>query len=384
MKILHVTPSYYPATYFGGPIFSTYALCNALVAIPGIELRVLTSDTAGPNLSDRVPVTSFPMRLNDGYDVYYTRRTHGADIAPGMLTHLPGMVCWADAILLTATYSFPTIPTLLACKLRGKPVVWSPRGALKASDDWKDARRKNAKRLWEWVCRSVSPQRCVLHVTTDIERKASLARMPGFEACVIANGVNVPSELRPRSPRPKDRFRLMALGRLHPVKALENLIDALALVGPEVTLDVYGTGDAAYLLLLHKRANALGLWPRVKFHGHVEGEAKAAAFLSADVLVLPSHSENFSMVVAEALAHGVPAIVSHGAPWPEIEVRGCGLWVDNAPSSLARAIKDMGARELSTMGERGRIWMQSEYGWESKAREMSQLFRKLLPEGGGP
>lgn len=359
-------------------------MCNALVAMPGIELRVLTSDTAGPSLDDSVPVTGFPMRLESGYDVYYTRRTHGVDIAPGMLTRLPGMVRWADAVLLTATYSFPTIPTLLACKLSGKPVVWSPRGALKASNDWKDASRQSAKRLWELVCRSVRPHRCILHATTDIERSASLVRMPGFETCVIANGVDVPYDLPPRDLRPKDRVRLMALGRIHPVKALENLIDALALVGPEVTLDLYGTGDTAYLLSLQKRANELGLFPRVKFHGHVEGEAKTAAFLSADVLVLPSHSENFSMVVAEALAHGLPAIVSHGAPWPEIEARGCGLWVDNSPSSLARAIEDMDARDLLAMGERGRIWMKSEYDWESKAQEMVRVFRKLLLDEGIP
>ncbi len=380
MKILHVMPSFWPATYFGGPIFSTYALCNALAGDPDVKLRVLTSDMAGPTIDNRIPVPSVPMYYMGGYEVYIARRTRLPDISWGLVAQLWRQVGWADVVLLTGTYSFPTIPTLLACKLRGKPAVWSPRGALKASNDWKDASRQNVKRLWEWVCCKVSPQRCVLHVTTEIERKASLARMPGFEACVIANGVDVPSELPPRELRPEGRLSLMVLGRLDPVKALENLIDALALVGPEVTLDVYGTGDVSYLRLLQERTAALGVSARVSFHGHVESEAKTSAFLSADVLVLPSHSENFSMVVAEALAHGVPAIVSHGAPWPEIDARGCGLWVDNAPASLAAAIRVMGARNLLAMGERGRIWMQSDFGWESKAREMNQLFRKLVSE----
>jgi hypothetical protein len=74
MKVLQVTPTYYPATYWGGPIFSTHALCNALATRHDIELRVLTTDAAGPKRAQRLKADAFPTRFPAGYDVYFTRR----------------------------------------------------------------------------------------------------------------------------------------------------------------------------------------------------------------------------------------------------------------------------------------------------------------------
>jgi hypothetical protein len=74
MKVLQVTPTYYPATYWGGPIFSTHALCNALATRHDIELRVLTTDAAGPKRAQRLKADAFPTRFPAGYDIYFTRR----------------------------------------------------------------------------------------------------------------------------------------------------------------------------------------------------------------------------------------------------------------------------------------------------------------------
>ncbi|MGE0055204.1 MAG: glycosyltransferase [Hyphomicrobium sp.] len=377
MKILHVSPGFYPATYYGGPIFSTYALCNALARFPDVELRVLTSDMAGPAISQRIPVTDVPLRF-PGYDVYVTRRVMRPDIAPGLLSRLWEMVGWADVILLTGIYSFPTIPTLVVSKIQRKPIVLSPRGSLKASHDWADAKRQRLKRAWEAICRAATPSRCLLHVTTNLERDASLARMPGLTARVVSNGVDVPCKLPEREWRPAGLMRLMTLGRLDPVKGLENLLRALPNLGQHVTLDLYGTGDTDYVASLCKLVSDLGVGDRVTFHGHVEDDEKRRAYFGADLLVLPSHTENFSMVVAEALAHGLPAIVSRGAPWEELETKGCGLWVSNEPDVLAEAIVALQDSDLASMGAHGRLWMQSEFSWDSKAREMMGLFEECL------
>lgn len=383
MKILHVTPAYYPATYFGGPIFSTYALCNALAEIPGVELRVLTSDTAGPHLSDRVEVPSFPMRLEGRYDVYYTRRTHGVDIAPGMLARLPGMVRWADAVLLTATYSFPTIPTLLACRLMDKPVVWSPRGALQAAHEWSEARRPRAKRSWEWICRWLKPRRSVLHVTAAVEAEVSRARLPEFATAIIPNGVEAPSALPGREWCPNGMMRLMFISRIDPIKGLDTLIRVMPSI-PDATLDIYGTGELSYVAEIERLVIELDLSQRVQFHGHVEGDAKRDAFLNADLFVLPTHSENFGMVVAEALAHAVPAVVSHGAPWPDLEAQGCGLWVPNTSTDIALAIERLRGADLCAMGALGRVWMQRDFSWSKRADDMWRLMQEMVSEARVP
>ncbi len=378
MKVLHVTSAYYPATFFGGPIFSTYSMCNSLASLPNMQLRVLTTDMAGPKLEDRISVPAHPMRYPAGYDVYFARRRLPRGISPGLLPLLWRFSAWADVIWLNGTYSFPTIPGLLASRLRSKPVVWSPRGALQASHEWGSAQRPVLKRAFERICRTLRPARCVLHVTAGVEREASLIRLPGFEAALIPNGVELPSELPGRAWQPSGVLRLMFISRLDPKKGLENLLRALAIADAKTVLSVYGTGDAAYVQSLKALTANLGIRSRVTFHGHADGDKREAAFTSADLFVFPTHSENFGMVVAEALARGVPAVVSRGAPWAGLEPKGCGLWVDNSPEVLSQAIDTLRGAPLAAMGLRGRSWMQDEFQWPARAAEMMALFERLL------
>ena len=143
-------------------------------------------------------------------------------------------------------------------------------------------------------------------------------------------------------------------------------------------MTIAGSGDAAYSAALEQNARQLGLRERVRFAGEVRGEAKNELFAASDLAVFPSHTENFAMVVAEALAHGVPVIASKGTPWSGVEARGCGLWVENDPATLAAAIERMRGMPLSEMGERGRRWMKEEFTWETVTREMLRLYGKLV------
>ena len=381
IKILHVAPTFYPATYYGGPIFSTHALCNALARMPGVSLRVVTSDAAGPHA--RLPIATSPVIYPAGYPVYFSPRIGRGDGSPRMIARLWSMIGWADAVHLTGVYSLPTLPTLAIARLRGKPVLWSPRGALLASQNWGAAPRSRAKIWWEAACAALMPKRTMLHLTSAGEQAASTARMPGAASVVIPNGADIPASLPPREWMPDGVMRLMFIGRLHPVKALDHLFDALRLpLGGAAQLDIYGDGDQAYADELRRlSADIAG---QVRFHGHVDGAEKAHAFASADVCILPSHTENFSMSIAEALAHGVPVIVSKGAPWAEVEPRGCGLWVSNAPASLAAAITAMRSYDLASMGARGRAWMIESFGWDALADQTLAAIHRLLaglPDG---
>jgi glycosyltransferase involved in cell wall biosynthesis len=378
MNVLHVSPAFYPATYWGGPIFSVYGLCNALATLPGVELRVLTTDTAGPHRYQKVEVAQLPMRYPSGYEVYFTRRLAGTSVAPGLLMRLLAMIRWADVVHLTAIYSFPTIPTLFVCRLLEKPLVWSPRGALQATEDWNGASKRKLKGIWERICSVAMPKQCVLHVTSEKERAASAARMPNAATVVIPNGTDIPESLPARQWRPGAMLRLLYLGRLHPSKGIENLLQALSQIDDDaVTLDVYGAGESRYARSLVSMADQLGLKQRVRFRGRVEAEEKTKAFLGADICVLPSYSENFGMVVAEALAHGLPVIASQCTPWGEIEDHACGLCVDNSPETLAKAIRRMRECDLGAMGSRGRQWMKVAFSWDDVAKRMNDLYRSM-------
>jgi glycosyltransferase involved in cell wall biosynthesis len=379
VKILHVSPAFFPATYWGGPIFSVASLCRAL-ASNGTELRVLTTDSAGPSVSDRIDPAKNRHPLGSGIAIAYCRRVAGVSVSPGLLARLLPLARWADLVHLTGTYSFPTIPTLLACRLLGRPLVWSPRGALQATEEWAGARNRRAKRVWEQACSSILRNgRCALHVTSVEEEHASLARIRVRMARVIRNGVEVPDALAPRPWTPDGRLRLLFLGRLDPKKGIENLLHALALLrDPSISLSICGTGNADYVTHLNRLAASLPNGAQARFRGHVDGQDKTDAFATADLCVAPSHNENFCMVVAESLAHGVPVIASTGTPWARLAERACGRWVDNAPESLARAIAEMRTERLAEMGARGRKWMQEEFGWDAVAKEMRELYRAVL------
>jgi glycosyltransferase involved in cell wall biosynthesis len=359
-------------------------LCNALSARKDVEVRVITTDTAGEDRSQRIPVCDFPTVFQKRYEVYYTRRIAGRDFAPGLLARLPRMIGWADAVLLTGTYSFPTLPTLLSCRLADKPLVWSPHGALLASQNWRHVRNPKSKRAFEWICRRTKPRRCILHVTAEPEKIASLARLPEFDAAIIPNAVDFPRGLPDRLWRPDNILRLAFLGRIDPVKGLDTLLRAIPHLDPKTSLDIYGTGEAGYVRALQNLASDHGVSNRIRFHGHVDGDAKRDAFLNADLFVLPTHSENFGMVVAEALAHGVPAVVTHGAPWEQLDERGCGRWVENSTQALAHAIESLRHADLTAMGKSGRQWMQSAFNWEDRADRMVKLFREICSQGAQP
>ncbi len=140
--------------------------------------------------------------------------------------------------------------------------------------------------------------------------------------------------------RSDGRRTLLFLSRIHPTKALDRLLAAwvqLQSRHPDWRLVIAGRGEAAHVEEVKALAKTLGA-DRVEFPGPLFGDAKAQAYFGAELFVLPTHSENFGMVVAEALAHGCPAVVSRGAPWAGLETEGCGWWVDNSVESLVAAL----------------------------------------------
>jgi glycosyltransferase involved in cell wall biosynthesis len=372
MNVLQVTPSFYPAEQYGGPIYSGYSLCNHLAKIPTLDLKVLTTDSNGPN---RIDVERANAVRHGSYQVYYCRRWFSSDFAPGMFARLPGLIRWADVVHLTAVYSPPTIPTLLLCKLFRKPIVWSVRGALQR---WQGTTRALAKKIIERSSDALCERdRIVLHVTSEEEARASSERIKNARAVVIPNGVDVLPANGARQWRPGNQLRLLYLGRLHPIKGIENLLRALVTLEATVSLSICGNGSKQYEQHLKSMVGELSLTGRVHFCGPVAGREKENQFREADVCVVPSFSENFGMVVAEALATGVPVIASKGAPWSQIEERGCGFWVDNDPQCLVEAIKRISDRPLAAMGKKGREWMEREFTWPSIARRMNDVYRGL-------
>lgn len=369
IKVLFVSPSFYPATYYGGPTFVNRALCDALSKDQSVQLRVLTTDADGPQA--RVSVAESEQCV---YPITYCRRVMPPDIAPGLWWRLFGMVKRADVVHLNAVYSFTTIPTLAVCRLLRKPVVWSLHGALQR---WPGRRRKPLKRAWISLANLLcEPERTVVHNATPEEETESLPALSRVRSTVIPYGVEVP-DLPASRPQPGAGLSLLYLGRLHPIKGIENLVRALKLVETPVTLEICGAGEESFAARLRKHVSELDLGDRVRFHARIPDELKASFFARADLCMVPSFKESFGSVVAEALAHGVPVIASQGTPWRRMEELGCGLWVENTPEAIAAAIDRAAQMPRLEMGQRGRAWMEREFKWSQVAAGMLVQYRVL-------
>ncbi|MDH7515718.1 MAG: glycosyltransferase [Bacteroidota bacterium] len=369
-----MTPSFHPAESFGGPIRTVYRLCVELSRLGTVSVRVLTTDTNGKHTRERLHLPGRTARWNENLTVVYARKSLGADFSFDLLASLPAEMRRADVVHLTGVYSSPTFPVLLCAGLERKPVLWSPRGSLM---DWGAARRRRLKAAWRRVARLVAGKHTAFHVTSASEAEHAVRAMPGIPVLLVPNGVDVP--LLPERIADADGvFRIVFMGRLHPVKGLENLIRAVALTTGKTRLDIYGGGTQGYTASLRELTEALGISARVVFHGPIEETRKTEAFARADVFVLPSHSENFGLAAAEALAHAVPVIAGKGTPWEGLETHGCGLWVENDPLSLAHALSAMAGADLRAMGEAGRKWVTAEFSWPCIAERICRVYDDLI------
>jgi glycosyltransferase involved in cell wall biosynthesis len=305
----------------------------------------------------------------------------GGACSPGLLMRLLPEVRRAQVVHLTGVYASTTLPTMLACRLLGRPLVWSPRGAL---EGWRWNLDAALRHLWMVLCRIAAPRNTTMHVTSDIERDQSLRRFPNFPVVIAPNGVRIPEAVN-HTAAPEGTLRLGYIGRLHRRKGIENLLEACRIVksrGLACSLVIAGAGSPGYTRLLLRKIDKLGLAGVVAMPGEVHGNAKRAFFEALDVLIVPSYAESFATAVAQSLAFGVPVIASRFTPWARLPEQGCGLWVANDAESLADAIAQIRTMPLEQMGERGRQWMAAEFTWDSTAREVCNAYSIIL--GGVP
>jgi len=177
--------------------------------------------------------------------------------------------------------------------------------------------------------------------------------------------------------------KVLFLGRIHPVKGLENLLEAWAKVAIEGwTLQIAGPGDRSYINSLLHCAKKMGIQHEVEFLGPVTDAHKPDLFSKADLLVLPSFSENFGVVVAEALSYGLPVITTTGTPWAELHDYQSGWCVKPTVEGLSYALNEamVNDQNLYASMRRNAISHAKNFQWDSLARQMRDFYSALLQD----
>jgi glycosyltransferase involved in cell wall biosynthesis len=171
------------------------------------------------------------------------------------------------------------------------------------------------------------------------------------------------------------------VGRLHPVKGYDLAIKALAQIGEDVHLALVGPDEGGYLAHIRQLAQLYNVQTRLHWLGQLEGEELVAAYADMDSFLLPSQSENFGNVVVEAMAAGLPVLISNRVGVAaEVAQARAGLVYPLKVEALVEAL-----REITTqpgrgreMGQRGRALAKGQYAPETVAQTMLEFYRQLL------
>ena len=397
MRILHVVPTYLPATRYGGPIVAVHSLCRALAA-RGHAVEVFTTSIDGP-VDTAVPYDR-PVLL-DGVKVRYfaSHRLRRLSYAPALMQALRREIVGADVVHLHSAFLWPTWRAARLSRKRRIPYVISPRGmlvkALIAS------RNRLIKSAWiALIERSSLEQAAAIHATSAIEAGEIQKfgwRLPRI--AVVPNGVDA-IEQAVRQDAYQDGYQdacqdapaadiaalagqqplVLFFGRLAQVKGLDRLLRAFARTR-RGTLAMVGNDYEGLAAGLADMARQLRIDDRVRIVPRTITEAeKECMFAAARVFVLPSYSESFGNVVLEAMQRGLPVIVTPEVGAAEIvKESGGGIVASGDAPSLGAAIDRLtdDAATSAAMGEAGRRHVSERYGWPGVAARMEALYGEL-------
>jgi len=372
MRVCQIVPSL--ETRHGGPSQSVRALANHL-ARAGHAVELLATqepgDTASAAAGDAATVRLFP-------------RIPPRSIcrAPALQAHLrqTSFDCVHQHSLWLRTLAYAA----QAARRQRVPLVISPRGMM---TDWAWQHRRWRKQLASWLIHPGALAQADGWHATSAEESDDIRRR-GFTqpVCVAPNGVTLPAREELAAARtawlalcPAAATRPVALfySRLHRKKRVRELIDLWAATPRgDWLLLVVGTPEDYTAETLAAEVAARGLTDGIAV---LDGADRPPPYAIASLFVLPSHSENFGLVIAEALAAGVPALVTDTTPWTGLAGAGAGWCVgwNDYPRALAGALT-LTRDELAARGQRGRMWMARDFSWERTALLLGEFYRSLV------
>jgi len=268
-----------------------------------------------------------------------------------------------------------------------KPYIISPRGML-----YPDALKKSAifkKIAWFLFQSRDLRMATVIHATCFDEMKHIRALGLKNSVAIVPNAISTTLNSKGIKDVKSDKRRVGFVGRFAPIKNLEVLISAWSIVGKnnrDWELVLVGDGEKRYKEVLLKLVLKYEI-KNIVFTGFLSGEEKDIEFSSLDCLVLPSKSENFGMVVPEALLRKIPVIASKGTPWQELDTHNAGWWIDIGVEPLVKTLieaMNMKPEDLGIMGKNGRLLVEQNYNIEVVSKKMIELYDWVLNKGSKP
>jgi len=382
MNVAFVLP--YLAKCFGGPVAVVKNLGKALAA-EGHNV----SYWATVRKSDRQDLASMDSAYM--YDIGWPRWWHRSrEFVRGLSAGITSI----DIVHINGMWLHPTHAASRIAHANDTPYILRPAGCL---EPWRlrNTRLKRVKKAayLTLVGKSIMQSAACLHAASAQE--AEHFGQIGYRGpiTVIPNGVDTNefsngdgSEAEAYWPEVKERPVVLFMSRLSPEKGLDLLIPVWAdlvksAAYKDALLVIAGPDDRGYQKVVEGMIDGCDAGSKVLLTGMVRGKEKLSLLRRADVFVLPSYSENFGIVVAEALACGTPVVTTTGTPWEQLQQDDAGRWVPPRGPELGEALRellDMPESQRETMGRRGREMVLEKYNWTKITRQLVTVYNCIL------
>ena len=380
LNVLHVTPSMSPG--WGGPVVVVSELIPAL-SNEGVNCEILTtaghrvgSDPAEPTgIPTHVFETGLPARLWTAY-------------SRGLSSFLDKNIARFDLIHIHEIWHYAGHIASRTARKRGIPYIVTIHGEL---SEWSLQHKRWKKFVYRKAALdTILNNADALHAITQAE-KERIAEL-GYNAPVIVapNGIDPapfeelpdPSVLLEKFPALEIKQIILFMGRLNPNKGLDILARSFSILKkrfPDAILLIAGPDEEGTRQRIESMLRERGDLDCAVFTGMLTGAEKLAAMSCADVFVLPSYSEGFSIAILEAMAARLPVVITKECNFPEVAQNRAGFVVNaDEPSVTEALIALLSDAELrDDMRARGRKLVTERYTWQAAASKISNLYRTL-------
>ena len=363
MKIIHYIPS---IDRMAGGI-STYMQVLAKPLGTMAEVHIMTHASENPLPMENCKVHDIP-RYRPFSGVWKKAVVDLLDSVRPDIVHVN--CCWTPDCAMIQR---------LAQKRRFK-VVLTPHGML---EPWIIKRHywtRKVPALWLYQKAAVQRADCV-QATAESERDNLLKLGYNTNIKVVRLGIDAESIEMKRSW--KNSRQILFLSRVHVKKGINFLVEAADVLRNELQgykILVAGEGDADYVEAMKRMICDRGLQDIVQLIGGVYGDEKWRLFQTSDFFVLPTHSENFGLAIAESLASGTPVITTVGTPWSDLNSSEAGAWIEIGTEPLVETLRrflSLTEDELETMGHNGRKLIETKYSAHVMAEQMMEVYNGL-------
>ncbi len=381
-----IIPSFYPATAYGGPIFSSLHACESLAELGDNEVCVSTTNA---NMTSKLDVKkNIWIRFKHNFFVKYYDETFVDKVSLSLFLYVWKDIRNADVIHIQGIFSTPTPISLIYSKIFRKPVLLSPRGSFCM---WGLDQGSKFKSLWMRFLIQPFSKYIFWHATSEYEKRDILNQFPKAKVFVVTNGINLKSYSKINYLEKSVYVKkyagenilptkiIVSMGRIHKVKGFDILVESFAgILSLHANALLFIAGkDVGEQMKIEQLITDNGLENKVFFVGELSGQDKIDFLANADLFALPSHTENFGNVYLESLASGTPIVASTGTPWSNVENADCGKWVENTVEKTSKAILEMLEQDRKKMRVTSKKFSE-QYDWQNIAVQFRNVFGKMI------